>query len=45
MKELLEFVPVLTKAYGKWLSFAYLVLLTLLVFRLHVMIAFMVGLR
>lgn len=45
MRDQIELVPVLRKAYGKWLSLLYLILLTVLLFRLHVMIALMVGLR
>lgn len=45
MRDLIDLVPVLRKAYGKWLSFLYLVLFTLLLFRLHMMIGLIVGLR
>jgi hypothetical protein len=45
MRDLIGLVPVLKNAYGRWLSFAYLVLLTLLVFRLPMVLVFLVGLR
>lgn len=45
MRELIDLVPVLRKAYGKWMSFIYLILITLFLFRLHVIIAVFAGIK